>query len=265
MILKARSSPFAVLLLLKLCMLCHVGCNFNESPSPDPKCDAVVCVVLAHPDDETIIGGTLTMLAEKGCKLHLVYITSGDDGPDMSCRGLHGIALAEEREDEAKQALLALGIQTAPVFLKYPDGHIYDHHPSITDTISYLFGQMSPQIVITFGPDGITGAIDHQYAGSATDSAFIRSNSGSLLLHMAVTKPLSPFYARGIAVPKDSVDIRVNVSKYRHQRIGALGAHHTQFNKRVQSAYKIYVHTMRKERFTIANNRGNTEWLEKYF
>ena len=67
------------------------------------------------------------MLTEKGCDIKVVYVTSGDDGPDETGQGLHGESLAAVREQEAQTALKAIGIQQLPIFLKYPDSHVSDH------------------------------------------------------------------------------------------------------------------------------------------
>jgi LmbE family N-acetylglucosaminyl deacetylase len=101
--------------------------------------------------------------------------------------------------------------------------------------------------------------------GSAADQAFDLADSARILLHMAVTKPLPPFYAGGVAVPKDSVDLRVNVSKYTRQRTGVVEAHRTQFSSATRSAYNLQVRMMRHEKFIVAGNRNATEWLENCF
>lgn len=241
------------------------GCGPEEKNASKHANGGVVCAVLAHPDDETMISGTLSMLAEKGLGITVVYATSGDDGPDETGRGLYGKALAEVREQEAVQALQAIGISNSPVFLRYPDGHVHQHVDSLEQKVFRLLEQISPQMVIGFGPDGITGGRDHQYTGYATDRAFEHSDKGSLLLHMAITRPLSPFYANGVPVPKDAVDVFVKVSKYNPQRIQVLESHPTQFNHRVRSSYKVLVHTMRKEKFIVAANRNGEVWLKSCF
>jgi LmbE family N-acetylglucosaminyl deacetylase len=203
------------------------------------------------------------MLAGKDFDITVVYVTSGDDGADETGKGLHGSALGAVREREAQQALGAIGIINPPVFLRYPDGHVHEYLDSVKHSLIRLFQKRSPQIVISFGPDGINGNWDHKATCAATDLAFDLSNSGRLLLHMAITLSLPPFYAGGIPVSKDSVDLRVKVSKYASQRINAVAVHHTQFNNRVQSTYKILVHTMRKEKFIVAGNRDADECLDK--
>ena len=57
----------------------------------------------------------------------VVYVTSGDDGPDETGSGLHGDALGEVREKEALQTLQAIGIQNPPVFLRFSDSHVFEH------------------------------------------------------------------------------------------------------------------------------------------
>jgi LmbE family N-acetylglucosaminyl deacetylase len=221
-----------------------------------------ICAILAHPDDETIIAGTLVMLSSKGFDVTVVYLTSGDDGPDNTGRGLQGELLAAEREKEALNALIAIGIKNPPVFLRYPDGHVLQYADSVQQKLMIILDSINPEVMIGFGPDGITGDWDHKAAGKATDIAFQQTDSGCLLLHMAITKPFPPFYANGVAVPKKDIDVQVKVSAYSKQRALAVEAHHTQFNRRARSAYKAFVFTMRKEKFIIARNRNGDECLE---
>jgi LmbE family N-acetylglucosaminyl deacetylase len=249
-----------------LCFLVVNGaCDRREYPSTASHRGNTISAILAHPDDETIISGTLVKLKEQGFNIVVIYITSGDDGPDMTGRGLYGKSLAEQRELEAKNALHGLEINAPPVFLRYPDGHVHEHLVSIQKDLHTLLNEIRPVIVIGFGPDGITGDRDHIAAGMATDSAFNGTANGRLLLHMAITEPLSPYYANGVPVPKEMVDLQVKVTRYRSQRIKAVEAHETQFSKRVRTAYKLYVRGMRKEKYIIANNRYADDLLAACF
>ena len=262
-----KKKPVHLCYAISLCVfaLCCFGCRSDRNHANKHKSEEIVCVVLAHPDDETMISGTLAMLAGKGFDLTIVYVTSGDDGPDETGRGLSGNALGFVRENEAVQALYSIGVEKPPLFFNIPDGHVHEYTDSIEQKLRDLFGRISPQVVISFGPDGITGSRDHTFTGVAADMVFNQTQSGVLLLHMAITTPLPPFYANGVAVPRKDVDVCVRVSKYNKQRIQAIDAHQTQFNNRVRSSYLILVHTMRKEKFIIASNRGADEWLGKCF
>ena len=71
---------------------------------------------------------------------------------------------------------------------------MHEYTDPVQHTLNDLFEKISPQVVISFGPDGITGSWDHKFTGYATDLAFDLSDSDRLLLHMAITKPLPPFF-----------------------------------------------------------------------
>jgi LmbE family N-acetylglucosaminyl deacetylase len=249
-----------------LCILFFtVACDSREFPARASQNGNTVSAILAHPDDETIISGTLVKLKEQGFDIVVIYVTSGDDGPDMTGRGLYGNSLAEQREMEATDALHGLGINAPPLFLRYPDGHVQEHLGSVRHDLQALLGEIKPIIVIGFGPDGITGDWDHIATGMATDSAFNLTESGRLLLHMAITEPLSPYYANGVPVPQESVDLQVKVARYNSQRIKAVEAHKTQFSKRVRTAYKLFVRGMRKEKYIVAGNRDADDLLAECF
>jgi LmbE family N-acetylglucosaminyl deacetylase len=238
------------------------ACNSSENLK---KINEQICVVLAHPDDETIISGTMAKLTSKGCTITVVYVTSGDDGPDETGQGLRGEALAIVREEEAQTALQAIGIKKPPIFLKYPDGHVPDHIEDIQRKLCNLLNEIKPSVVISFGPDGITDDWDHKMTGFATDLAFDLTDSGLLLLHMAITNNLVPVYAYGVEVSKKAVNIRVNVSGFAKERVQAFEAHHTQFPSGARFMYKTFVHTMRKEDFIIARNRDADTLLQNCF
>ena len=77
-----KTQPVSYSMLLFCFTLLLLGCGSDEDHSLTNSNEGVVCVVLAHPDDETILSGTLSMLTEKGFDITMVYVTSGDDGPD---------------------------------------------------------------------------------------------------------------------------------------------------------------------------------------
>lgn len=249
---------FIILCLIPILFACKSKVNVN-------KIDEQICVVLAHPDDETIISGTLAKLTSKGCLITVVYVTSGDDGPDETGQGLHGKALADVREKEAQAALQAIGIQKPPIFLKYPDSHVPIYTKDIQHALYNLLNEIEPVVVIGFGPDGITDDWDHKMTGFATDFAFDLTDSGKLLLHMAVTESMIPISATSVDVSEHAVDLPVNVSDYDDERVQAFNAHHTQFPKRARIAYKVLVHARRTEEYVIARNRDADKLLQKCF
>lgn len=251
-----------LLYLIAFALLVLAGCGSGEE---NHKTNTRICVVLAHPDDETIISGTLAMLASRGCRINVIYVTSGDDGPDRTGSGLHGEILAEAREQEAQTALHAIGIQNEPVFLRYPDSYVSDHMEEIQDELYDILYGDEPEIVITFGPDGITDAWDHKMTGLATDLAFDLTDSGRLLLHMAHTQSLIPLSENDVDVSSQAIDLAVTVSDYTEEKIQCFDAHQTQFTKSARVAYRVLVHARTTEEFIIARNRDASGLIQECF
>ncbi|MGD2035893.1 MAG: PIG-L deacetylase family protein [Bacteroidales bacterium] len=219
------------------------------------KTDEKILAVLAHPDDETLISGTLSKLAAKGCQITIVYATSGDDGPDFSGRKLYGTDLAREREYEAKKSLDGLGIKNPPVFLKFPDSHLKEHQKEFEDTLLSIFKNTEPDAVISFGPDGITHDPDHIVTGYVTEYVFYASASGKLLLQMALSEYPGRLLLGRKPFQDITIDLKVDVSDYRKERVNSIKAHRTQFKKIYRLVYKRYVRRVPYEEFVIADNR----------
>src|SRR5579871_1112506 len=80
-----------------------------------------VLVVVAHPDDETLMmGGTLARLAAGGWRVVVLSTTRGEAGW-VADRALASAAtLGAVREQELRQACAVLGIER-PIVWRYPD------------------------------------------------------------------------------------------------------------------------------------------------
>lgn len=130
-----------------------------------------IVVVLAHPDDESFgMGGTLAKYAAGGARVVLICATLGEVG----IKNMAPAEVARIRKAELDAARRTLGI--AEVYLLgYMDGKVaeVDETAALND-ISSLLVQLRPQIVITFGPDGITGHPDHVAVHHFTTLAFDR-------------------------------------------------------------------------------------------
>lgn len=214
-----------------------------------------VLVIVAHPDDETLVSGTLAKLIDMGYNVSVVFITSGDDGPDMTGKGLWGEPLARKREVEAQKSLKHIGVTNPPLFFKYPDSHVMEYSSEIRDTLFQVFLQLNPDVVITFGPDGVTNDLDHITTGAITDRIFDSIDTGKLLLHIAISQKASYIYPIPSPVPDHLIDIRVNVSAYKCKRFGSNNAHRTQFGFGQRLFWRIYVRRFPFEEFVIENKR----------
>ena len=80
------------------------------SPLPDDRYKADILVVIAHPDDETLISGYLAKaVLDEGKRVDVVFTTRGNAG-DNEVGYEQAAALADMREIEARQALASIGI-----------------------------------------------------------------------------------------------------------------------------------------------------------
>lgn len=133
-------------------------------------------VVAAHPDDmETIMGGTVTLLTERGVQFVEVLITNGDIGasgelpPDLT-----RASLAARRQAEARAAARELGVQDV-VFLDRPDGEVVADLDLRAD-IARLYREVQPDTLFTFDPWWAGQAHpDHTAAGRAAIDAYMPS------------------------------------------------------------------------------------------
>ncbi len=128
---------------------------------------AVILAVFAHPDDEFSVGTLLATYAKRGHDVHLASITSGQLGSTPYMDVPKGPALARVREEELRCAAKCLGIHE-PIAMGFQDQGISsrDAAMDVAAALRELFARIMPDVVITFGPDGISGHPDHRAASN---------------------------------------------------------------------------------------------------
>lgn len=187
--------------------------------------------VFAHPDDETFRpGGTLALLSQRDVRVQVLTATRGGAGscghPPLCAPG----ELPALRESELHCACTALGIEP-PILLDYPDGRLSDvDHETLLGEILAVMQTVQPQVMISFGPDGLSGHPDHIAIGHLASEAFHRSVDVAALYTLAV--PLSLATKLGMsqirALPDDSITLTVDVSAVWEAKLAAIHCHHTQ-------------------------------------
>lgn len=189
--------------------------------------------VFAHPDDETFRpGGTLALLAQRGVKVHVLTLTRGDAG---SC-GEPPLCTPDElpimRARELRCACAALGIQP-PRVLDYPDGHLTEADPEwVIAEILAVVRQVRPQVLLSFGSDGLSGHPDHILVGQWAAEAFRRVEGAAVLYAVAVPQSLAT--RLGIKqvhpVPNETIDLSVDVASVWETKLAAMRCHATQWS-----------------------------------
>ncbi|CAN5140250.1 hypothetical protein BH20ACT24_BH20ACT24_12290 [soil metagenome] len=230
-----------------------------------------LAAVYAHPDDDTYgLSGTYA-LNQGNLALTVVVASSGEAGPIADPSLATRESLAEIREREERAALAAVGADGADVhFLRFPDGGLADApHEELVESITRVLREARPQVVVTFGPEGITRHPDHITVGQATTEAFhnLQAEAGNdafqRLLYTALPQsavdrffelmrasnpdfgdPDDPFIPRG--VPDHTITVRVDCSPVRDRKIAALTEHRTQVQE-----FEAFPRELRDEVFGV--------------
>ena len=93
-----------------------------------PTSPRTLVAVLAHPDDETLVGPALARYAREGIRVFLVIATDGRRGANAHARIPAGGSLARVRAAEARCSARALGLEP-PILLGFPDAGLADFAP----------------------------------------------------------------------------------------------------------------------------------------
>lgn len=138
-----------------------------------------LAVVVAHPDDDAYgCAGSIAMHEnDPGFRFCLVLATDGGAGQIADGVPTTPQELGSWRRKESVNAWRAHGtIPDRHEWLDYADGHLPEvDFDELVGRILAILLQERPQVVVTFGPDGITGHRDHIAVGRATDEAFTRA------------------------------------------------------------------------------------------
>ena len=129
--------------------------------------------IFAHPDDETFLaGGTLAKYAAQGWDARVISATYGENGRRGDYESLSANEFAHLRRSELQAACKALGIHP-PMFLECADRAVAAIcWNSAAKEIARIIRRLRPDVVITFGPDGISGHPDHVALSQIVTSAF---------------------------------------------------------------------------------------------
>jgi LmbE family N-acetylglucosaminyl deacetylase len=148
---------------------------------PDERYKADLLLIVAHPDDDVLVGG---YLAKAGLDDHkriaVVYCTSGDGGGNYV--GFEaGASLGRMRTVEARRALAFLNIENVWFLAGHdtPGQNVLWsldnwNHGLALDEIVRMVRLTRPEVILTFLPDYVVGENhdDHQAAGVLATEAF---------------------------------------------------------------------------------------------
>ena len=137
--------------------------------------------IWAHPDDEAYLAAGLALrTVAAGGRMVCRHFTLGELGTEEPAVWPPE-RLAPRRREELAASLQIVGVDDHDVF-GLPDGGCATTHPEepvrwIADAITRL----APDVVVTFGPDGMTGHTDHIAVSRWTTRAWLECGIGTLL------------------------------------------------------------------------------------
>lgn len=140
-----------------------------------------ILFVLAHPDDESLgAGGVIARYVAEGAEVSLLVATRGERGWQGDADAHPGAAaLAALRSAELAAAAAVLGLHEVS-FLGYRDGELADADPvEAAIRIGRHVRRLRPDVVVSFGPDGVYGHPDHVAISQLTTAALLRAAAPS--------------------------------------------------------------------------------------
>ena len=149
--------------------------------TPDARYKADILLVVAHPDDDTLVTSYLARaIFDQHKRVDVVYCTRGDSGPNAEGRE-HGRALGLVREIEGHRAMGFLGIENV-WFLDGRDTSSQNvlvslgnwPSASVLENLVRIFRLTRPEVVMTWLPSSVAGENhgDHQASGVLATEAF---------------------------------------------------------------------------------------------
>jgi LmbE family N-acetylglucosaminyl deacetylase len=216
--------------------------------------------VFAHPDDDSyVLGGTL-LLHPGELQPTLVFATSGEAGPIAAGTATRA-TLGRVRQAEQRAFLEAVGHPDAPAhFLGHPDYRLPEvPFERLAGEVEAVLRRVRPQVVVSFGPDGLTSHHDHIRVGQAAAVAFARARAAEgdpgdaflRLYHGAYPRSaVDRFYAGTRAggfdygqegqlfdvtgVPDDQIAVRVDTRQVADRKWAAILRHRSQLDEHLR-------------------------------
>lgn len=175
-------------MVYKAYLLCFLFCNMNVQAQfrqgssiagRKVETNKTLLAIFPHPDDETAIAEVLIKYATLGYKVQLIIATNGKDGTRVT-KIPAGDSLGNLRQEETRCACKIMGI-AEPIFLgidrldtRIGVGKYFAEHKKLLAALKEKITLISPDVILTFGPDGDTHHAEHIVTGAAVTELLLR-------------------------------------------------------------------------------------------
>ena len=226
--------------------------------TPSPSLHGQVLLgVFAHPDDESLAcGGLLARCAALGVAVTLLCATRGEGGPgaegggddaDNTDDAERRRQLAGVRTQELDAAIRVLGVSDL-VVLDHADGMLPWIGTAALDTdICAAIERLRPDVVVTFGPDGLYWHPDHIAIHERTTAVIAAAGDAAPALYYVTMPPgqmravadhagLGAAVVPGLDNPDafgafaEAPTLVIEAGAYAARKLAALQCHHSQFD-----------------------------------
>ncbi len=206
-----------------------------------------ILVVLPHPDDEVFpMSGTLSKQIAEGSQVTYMCMTLGQMGRNLGNPPFaNRISLPEVREKELRASCKIIGIQDLRLMGLHDKTIEFEPYDFIDSKVLEVIKEIKPDVIFTFHPKyGVHP--DHNACGAAV----IRT--------VGNMKPEERPLVLCTAFPTDNdlgkPEVVNDISDYMEQKLGALGAHSSQFRipelqKNWGEDKETFMKRIQKERF----------------
>ena len=169
------------------------------------------------------------------------------------------------REQELRQAAKHLGIEV--YFLGYQDGELSKTDPAkLLEHVAGWIDTVQPQVILTFGPDGVSGHPDHVTISHIVTQAYDTYYRKGILLYISPSEATALGCGVTSVIREDGNPlVSIDISGYKLEKVQAIQCHASQnpgLNGTPEEEIgKIPCH----EVYAIARNRVFSEGLLNWF
>ena len=188
----------------------------------------ILCV-FAHPDDEAFgPSAALAKEARRGARIFGLFFTHGQQGQPVPELTVTPEELGRLREQDLREVCNAIGFAEIQI-LDYMDGTLDRVPQSELEThVAAAIRAHRPQVVVTFGPGGITRHPDHVAVSRATAAVFHQARAEGLGVRELYFDAIPPERARDMGIadePDGNPNALIDVADTAELKVAVLKMH----------------------------------------